>query len=132
MKNEYRKIILWALVICAVIITATGLLFFGVDIQERLNRRNFDPIEWQSQESFTNDIRIKMVDDLLRRHTFKGMTRKQVVSIIGEPDKTEYFKEWDLVYWLGPERGFFGIDSEWLVFKMDNHKKITVVAIVRD
>ena len=73
-----------------------------------------------------------MVDDLLRRHSFRGMTREQVTAIVGEPDKTEYFKEWDLVYWLGPERGFMSIDSEWLVFRLDSQKKVTDLRIVRD
>jgi len=73
-----------------------------------------------------------MVDDLLRRHPFKGMTREQVTAIIGEPEKTEYFKDWDMVYWLGPERGFMSIDSEWLVLRLDNQKKISDVRIVRD
>ena len=49
-----------------------------------------------------------------------------------EPDKTEYFKEWDLVYWLGPERGFISIDSEWLVFRFDGQKKVTDYKIMRD
>jgi hypothetical protein len=40
------------------------------------------------------------------------------VALLGEPPKTEYFKEFDLVYYLGPERGFMGIDSEWLVLKL--------------
>jgi outer membrane protein assembly factor BamE (lipoprotein component of BamABCDE complex) len=73
-----------------------------------------------------------MVDDLLRRHSFRGMTREQVTAIVGEPDKTEYFKEWDLVYWLGPERGFMSIDSEWLVFRLDSQKKVTDLRNVRD
>lgn len=73
-----------------------------------------------------------MVDDLLRRHSFKGMTREQVIAIIGEPDKTEYFKNWDMVYWLGPERGFISIDSEWLVLRMDSRKRVLEVSVVRD
>ncbi len=60
------------------------------------------------------------------------MTREQVSAIIGEPDKTGYFKNWDMVYWLGPERGFISIDSEWLVFRLDELKRVTNYAIVRD
>jgi hypothetical protein len=60
------------------------------------------------------------------------MPREKVTAIIGEPDKTEYFKEWDLVYWLGQERGWISIDSEWLVFRLDSQKKVTDYAIVRD
>ena len=73
-----------------------------------------------------------MVDDLLQRHQFKGMDREQVVALIGEPDKTESFRDWDFVYLLGPERGWFSIDSEWLAFRFDNQKKVTEYRIVTD
>lgn len=63
-----------------------------------------------------------MVDDLSRQYSFRGMTRVQAVAIVGEPDRTGYFRDWDLVYWLGPERGFLGIDSESLVFQLDTPK----------
>jgi len=124
-----------ALLIVGLIVVFGGIagwFFFGDTIQEHLRRRSFDPVAWQGSKTITNDIRIRMVDDLLRRHSFRGMTREQVIAIVGEPDKTEYFKEWDLVYWLGPERGFISIDSEWLVFRLDSQKKVTDLRIVRD
>ena len=114
------------------VIGAVGWFFYGDTIQEHLRRRPFDSAAWKGEKTLTNDIRIRMVDDLLRRHSFRGMTRDQVTGIIGEPDKTEYFKNWDLVYWLGPERGFMSIDSEWLVFRLNGQKKVTEFRIVRD
>ena len=132
MKKVTKKKIWWALAVGAVLAGAIAWFLFGDLVQERLNRRDFDPVEWQGQKSMNNDVRIRMVDDLLRRHSFKGMTREQVTAIIGEPDKTEYFKDWDMVYWLGPERGFIRIDSEWLVFRLDSHKKVIDLQIVRD
>lgn len=132
MKKETKKNIWWALAVCAILAGAIAWFLFGDSVQERLNRRNFDPIEWQGQKSMDKDVRIRMVDDLLRRHSFKGMTREQVIAIIGEPDKTEYFKNWDMVYWLGPERGFISIDSEWLVLRMDSRKRVLEVSVVRD
>ncbi|MCL5745862.1 MAG: hypothetical protein M1541_18375, partial [Acidobacteria bacterium] len=116
-----------------VIVGAGGWLFFGYSISERSSRQQFDPVAWRADtHSFTNAVRIRMVDDLLRRHSFRGMTRDQITGIIGEPDKTEYFRDWDMVYWLGPERGFTSIDSEWLVFRLDLQKKVTDYRIVRD
>jgi len=102
-------------------------------IQERMARVRFDSVAWQtSPRSVTNAVRIRMVDDLLRRHRFRSMTRQQVTAIIGEPDQTEYFRDWDMVYWLGPERGFMSIDSEWLVFRLDSQQRVTDYRIVRD
>ena len=60
------------------------------------------------------------------------MTREQVIAIVGEPDKTEYFRDFDMVYWLGPERGFMSIDSEWLVFRLDDQNRVSEYKIVRD
>jgi hypothetical protein len=107
-------------------------MLFGDSIRERWNRQRFDSAAWQSVQSRTNTVRIRMVDDLMRRHNLRGMARDQVTAILGDPDKTEYFREWDLVYWLGPERRFISVDSEWLVFRIDGQKKVTDYRIVRD
>jgi len=116
------------------IVAGAGVwFFFGDSIRERLCRQRFDAVAWRANvHSFTNAVRIRMVDDLLHHYRFRGMTREEVTGIVGEPDNTEYFKEWDLVYRLGPERGFISIDSEWLVFRLDGQKKVTDYRIVRD
>jgi hypothetical protein len=106
--------------------------FFGDSIRERWSRQRFDSVAWQSGQSRTNAMRIRMVDDLMRRHIFRGMSRNQITAILGEPDETGYFKEWDMVYWLGPERSFMSVDSEWLVFRLDGQKKVTDYKIVTD
>ena len=129
------------LLVCSVVVVGLGgLVFFGSgagaifgdSILEWWHRERFDAVAWRSGGSCTDGVRIRMVDDLLRRHRFGGMTRGQVTAIVGEPDKTNYFSDWDMVYWLGPERGFMGIDSEWLVFRLDGEKRVSEYEIVRD
>ncbi len=127
-----RTLLILGLVTTLCVIGAVGWFFFGDTMQQHLSRRPFNAAAWQGEKALTNDVRIRMVDDLLRLHSFRGMTREQVTAIVGEPDKTESFKEWDLVYWLGPERGWMSIDSEWLVFRLDGQKKVTDYRIVRD
>ena len=73
-----------------------------------------------------------MVDSLLRQHNFIGKSRGEVVALIGEPDNTSYFREYDMVYRLGMERGFISIDSEWLVLRLDTNQVVTEFRIVRD
>lgn len=101
-----------------------------------IHDRTFNVELWRNQDDTAQRSmwppRLCMVDDLLRKHDFKGMSREQVVALIGEPDKTEYFKDWDMVYWLGPERGFIRIDSEWLVLKLDSKDKVSDYRIARD
>lgn len=125
------SILVAALVLLAVV--GAGVWFFCEDaIRERLSRQRFDAVAWQAGQSRTDGVRVRMVDDLLRRHSFQGMTREQVIGLLGEPDKTGYFKDWDLVYWLGPERGFMSIDSEWLVIRFDSQQKVTDFRMVSD
>ncbi len=119
--------------VIATCLALAGWVFFGENVREYLARQPFDPVAWQQAlHNQTDPVRIRMVDDLLRRHQFRGMTRVEVVALIGEPDDTPYFKDWDMVYWLGPERGFMGIDSEWLVFRLDDDKVVNDYRIVRD
>ncbi len=73
-----------------------------------------------------------MVDDLLRQNRLVGITRTEVVALLGTPAQTGYFREYDLVYWLGPERGLFSIDSEWLVMRTDSLGRVTEAKLVTD
>jgi hypothetical protein len=55
-----------------------------------------------------------------------------VVALLGEPRRTRYFRQYDLVYWLGPERGMISIDSEWLVLRLDKRGRVTEERLVTD
>lgn len=73
-----------------------------------------------------------MADDLVNSKKLNGLTRSEVVALLGEPPKTEYFTEYDIVYYLGQERGFMPIDSEWLVLKFGPDGRVKVATIARD
>jgi hypothetical protein len=104
------------------------------EIAERRNRLPFDSSTWKaSLANNSNDsIRLRMVDDLLRRHSLLGMTREDVMSLLGHPPKTEYFRDYDFVYWLGPERSFMSIDSEWLAVKFSEDGRVSKARLVSD
>ncbi len=61
--------------------------------------------------------RTAIVDDLLAKHEFAGMTEEEVAALLGEPNNDYgYFNADDrYVYYMGPERGLISIDSEWLI-----------------
>lgn len=91
-------------------------------LEEIFSRRRFDSAIWKRAEYAANeDVRIKMVDDLLKRHRLEGMTRQQIDELLGRPQPTTYFRDYEYVYYLGPERGFLPIDSEWLCLKFRNN-----------
>jgi hypothetical protein len=106
-----------------------ALLFGTPVIRDYASRTSFDSARWKSENRRSAEgIRVRMVDDLLRTHKLIGMQRAQLEALLGVPPSTPYFSEYDFVYWLGPERGPFSIDSEWLVVKLQ--KDVVVAAEV--
>jgi len=93
--------------------------------------RHFDPSLWGNSRTPAS-VRLRMADDLVDNKKLIGLTRQEVVARLGEPPKTEYFKEFDMVYYLGPERGFMSIDSEWLVLKIGPDGRVVRATIARD
>jgi hypothetical protein len=71
--------------------------------------------------------RLCMVDDLMVSGRLMGMSSNQVVELLGPPhDKSFPFGavNCDIHYYLGPERGFIRIDSEWLFLKFGPDGKV--------
>ncbi len=91
-----------------------------------------DPAAWQDEARVREGVRLGMADRLVARESLLGKSRAEVVALLGDPTETEYFHEWDLVYWLGPERGFISIDSEWLVVRFGDGGTVADYRIVRD
>jgi len=78
-----------------------------------------------------NPIRLRMIDDLLGRHQLVGKSKAEIDELFGVPPEGSFFEGYDYVYWLGPERGFIRIDSEWLAIKFEDGQVIKA-DIVRD
>ena len=109
--------------------------------REHLNRISFDSEKWKKWSRSTNEwphtdlqpVRIRMVDDLLKRHDFHGQTREEVEKMLGPKTRTQYFSEWDLVYYLGPGRYGDAVgDSEWLVLRFDSKGRVEDYRVVHD
>jgi hypothetical protein len=96
---------------------------------------DFTPALWIATDSPLVDdrtLRQRMLGDLFARHKLVGLTRDSVIGLLGEPPKTGYFKDWQLVYWLGPEQRFLALDSEWLVMKVDSAGKVVEAEVRTD
>jgi hypothetical protein len=87
------------------------------------------------RETATRD---RMVDDLLKRYRLKGLRKRELTALLGDPDfrNKSPFKDWDMIYWLGPEDRFFnrasGIDFKWLVLKVDSTEEVTDFKVTFD
>ena len=69
----------------------------------------------------------------MSQYDFIGMNVFTLESIIGKATDTSYFEApRRLIYYLGDERGFISIDSEWLVFDFNEEGIVTKVNIMRD
>jgi hypothetical protein len=120
-----------------VVIASPFLMFLGLltadEITEHGNRLSFDSAMWKASLAHPNDpVRLRMIDDLLKHNRLQGMAEEEVISLLGKPPKTDYFPDYQLVYWLGPERGFISIDSEWLAVRLGSDRRVTEARLVRD
>jgi hypothetical protein len=115
-----------------------AFLFGGPAAAAWLNTSDFDAEEWRSAELGRSETRVWMVDDLLER-PLVGMKVADVDALLGPDDSARgtgygagYWDGWDRVWWLGPERGFIRIDSEWLVLRVDDAGVVREAKLVRD
>lgn len=110
----FAVIILIALIIYLSII---GFIFFGPSIKSYIQRTEFNSSVWKSNLTTNNNIKQRMVHDLLENHKLKDLSVTEIDALLGKPPKSEYFKECDYLYWLGPEGGL-SVDSEWLCLQI--------------
>ena len=92
----------------------------------------FERSAWLEGETNLDEPRLRMVDDLLESEALLGKSRVEIEALLGAPTSTDKFKDSGLVYWLGPERGFISIDSEWLTVDFDQTGNVRDARIVTD
>ena len=98
----------------------------------RLPFKFFDSQRWKQVERSDDYSRLRMIESLTLSGRLNRIKRAEVVSLLGPSDDTDYFNEWDFVYWLGPERSFISLDSEWLVIKIGATGRVVDYRIVSD
>ena len=118
MSKHNLKVLIFS--VSLIFLLGMAYIFLLPIISDYKGRIKFNSEQWKNADAVDNGIRIKMVDDLIHHDKLAGMTREQIILLLGEPASHGYFEEYDLVYWLGPERGFISIDSEWLCINLKN------------
>jgi len=85
--------------------------------------QQFDQQKWAQSKLYANDrTRYLMYSDLIHKYNLLGMDKAQILNLLGPQSDTEYFTDWDLRYWLGPEPGPISLDSVWLVISFKDGK----------
>ena len=110
-----------------------GFVLLGPTIASWTHRERFTPAGWQANDR--TDVmwptHWRMIDDLVARHPLSDLSRDSVRALLGPADRTDYWKDWDAVCLLGPERGPMHLDSEWLALRFSGDR-VTEWEIVRD
>lgn len=99
-----------------------------------ITKIRFDSSKWK-QTGQLNQVsypRLEMADDLIHDRTLYGKTKEEVIELLGKPSNDDYFKTYDLVYWLGPSRDWFSVDSEWLLIQLDDSERVIKYELGRD
>jgi outer membrane protein assembly factor BamE (lipoprotein component of BamABCDE complex) len=90
----------------------------------------FDSDQWKDADPLTRD-RVEMVDQLLSQHPLKGLSRSEVVELLGEPTSTDKWDDWDMMYVLGPT-DYMPIDNEWLVINLNAAGRVVAYKKTQD
>lgn len=90
---------------------------------------HFDQDRWFAEP----EERSEMAGHLLSEGNLKGMSRAEITALLGEQEEDAYFQEENnFVYYLGAERGFPSVDSEWLVIWFDEGNRVKDFEITTD
>ena len=122
---------LWGCLIAALLLVTVAVVGCAFELRY-LPIRPFNAEMWRQPQVPGSTVRLSMVEWLVRSGRLDGLTRPQVLALLGPPTDLGYFQNWDLVYLLGPERGLFGIDSEWLAIRLGKDGRVAEYRIVRD
>jgi hypothetical protein len=116
-----------------ILVVALGS-WLGCTLQSETPVSKLDSKIWKDPAQFDQEPfpRRTMADTLVGDRALQGKTRAEVIELLGEPTETEYFGDWDVVYWLGPQRGFLAMDSEWLVIRLDESGHVSETKIKTD
>ena len=111
----------------------SGWFVFGHVVENFVHQRTFNQEIWKTKSSSAHDAdwppRLCMVDDLLASGRLTGMSKGQVIDLLGPPDGTQ---DAGVSYYLGPERGLIRIDSETLMIEFGGNGKVSHQKIHRD
>lgn len=132
MRASRSRVVVYLLAL-TVLLAATGVWLYWC---HSVGPVAFHRALWLQGEraGFTTDApRLRMANGLVQSRVLIGLHRTQVEAMLGPQTPGEYFKpEYQYVYWLGAERGYISIDSEWLALKLDAQGVVTEAQIVRD
>lgn len=101
-----------------------------ITISFRSVSTEFDSQAWKENEQG----RVQMVDALINEKLLYAKSKSEVISLLGEPlEDSPYFENSgrEMIYYLGNERSFAGVDSEWLLIWFEDGR-VSRYEVARD
>ncbi|MEL6797452.1 MAG: hypothetical protein AAFO89_11600 [Planctomycetota bacterium] len=95
----------------------------------------FDSELWRDSARATthDEVRVRMIDDLLARQILVGQQKQKVIEILGSPDGTDDPQDREMVYFVGvPNRRTYGPSLTWLVLSLDDQDRVVSIRIAED
>jgi hypothetical protein len=83
----------------------------------------FDQARWMNAD-LTGRERAEMFPSFLRKHPLEGMSREEVVALLGEPTPTDKWRGAEMIYVLGNDGSYTPIDNEWLLIQLDEQGRV--------
>lgn len=121
------------------IVLLTGYILLRSPIENYMNQEDFDAALWRNSDKVTEDHmwpnKLKMVDSLIESKILDNLNREEVTNLLGTPTSDfspKYKNKNEIYYYLGPERGFISIDSEWLSISFDEKGRVRKYWLWRD
>lgn len=118
-KNPIKLFSFWLSWIIITHLSYIVVVVLFISISFRSVSKEFDSQAWKENEQG----RVQMVDDLINKKLLYKKSKSEVISLLGEPlVDSHYFENSgrDMIYYLGNERSFTGVDSEWLLIWFDD------------
>jgi len=103
------------LLLIALVSVVAASAFQGGVYWERNRQIPFNALLWKMggpAQTIAQDVepfRHKMVSDLLAKHLHNGMSRAEVIRLLGEPEESAVGQERQIWYWLNQEYAAWGI-----------------------
>lgn len=108
--NPLKNLWFWISGFMLSIILYAGLVLILLGLDKPPSSESFSSIKWKSHPN----ERVKMIDKVINLKLLNNLRTKEVIKLLGKPDGGNYTIKGTYTYYLGPERGFMSIDSEWL------------------
>lgn len=114
--KEFLRVLFFSLITLICVSIFIVLLLIGT--MDRFDEREFTSITWKANK----EKRIEMIDDLIDKQLLDGLSKQEVITALGAPNESDSFSgmDPDLLYYLGPDRGFVSMDSEWLLIWLND------------